>query len=417
MKKSSTYQFFGNAISLFSIKGIELGLTVLLIPYLIFKVGLTNYGMYAFALSMVLFFVNITNFGFDLTGVRDLAKFKNDNKKVNQLFNEVFTVKLYLTIFMLLLLFLLIALVPNFRFFKEVYIFSSILLVGELFSLRWFFMGLEKMKYIPAINLVATLIYVVLVLLLIQEPNDFTYIILLQGVGILIAGIISFIFIVVEYNIKIQLLPFEKVKRYLYTNFSSFINLFIPSMISNTAVFIVGIFSIPAHVSIMQLAVKYTNAFTTVNAVFTKVFYAMVNRKIQLMRKALTALIFLGIILSIGMFLSADILIKPWLKINDPEIEEQIILVIKLLSPSPFLMAVISAYGVNGLLVLRKDKLFGQITLFSTVVALLIGLFFIPTYSYLGGVVFFLGARVLYAVGSFLMFHKKRIFKRQHIFK
>jgi len=143
----------------------------------------------------------------------------------------------------------------------------------------------------------------------------------------------------------------------------------------------------------------------------------MVNRKIQLMRKALTALIFLGIILSIGMFLSADILIKPWLKINDPEIEEQIILVIKLLSPSPFLMAVISAYGVNGLLVLRKDKLFGQITLFSTVVALLIGLFLIPTYSYLGGVVFFLGARVLYAVGSFLMFHKKRIFKRQHIFK
>ena len=410
-KKSSTYHFLLNVFSLFSVKGIELFVTILLIPYLIFKVGLTNYGLYAFALALVLFLVNTTNYGFDLTAVRELARSNGNRKKINQLFNEVFSVKLYLTGFMILLMLILIFSVPSFTSNKDVYLFSSFLLIGDLFSLRWFFMGLEKMKYLPVINLGATLIYVVLVLTVIQQPNDFEYIILLEGIGMLISGIISFSIIVNEYKIKIQLMPFGKVKRYLFANYSSFINLFIPSMVSNTAVFIVGVFSIPAHVSIIQLGVKFTNAFTTANAVFTKVFYAMVNRKIQLMRKSLTALIVLGVILSVVMFLSADILIKPWLKINDPVIEEQIIWVIKLLSPSPFLMAVISAYGVNGLLVLRKDKLFGQITLFSTGLALLIGLFLIWNYSYLGGVIFLLTARGLYAIMSFLFFKRKIMIK------
>ena len=48
-----------NSISLVALKGVELTLTIGLIPYLIAKVGMHNYGVYAFAMAMVLFFVNI----------------------------------------------------------------------------------------------------------------------------------------------------------------------------------------------------------------------------------------------------------------------------------------------------------------------------------------------------------------------
>ena len=96
-KAKSIYQFFENVFSLFSVKSIDLAIAIWLIPYLIFKVGIVNYGLYAFALSTVLFIVNFTNFGFDLSAVRALAKDANDTKKINKLFNEVFSVKLYLT--------------------------------------------------------------------------------------------------------------------------------------------------------------------------------------------------------------------------------------------------------------------------------------------------------------------------------
>ena len=411
MNKKNLYQFFENTVSLFSVKVIDLALAILLIPYLILKVGIVNYGKYAFVISLVLFLVNITNYGFNLKAVRALAKYNDDPKKINTLFNEVFSVKLYLTIACLLVLAVLVVAVPDFRMYALVYVFASFMLLGDLFSLRWFFMGIEKMKYIPAINLGASLIYVVLVLVFIQKPKDYELIILLESIGLFIVNMISFLYVALEYNVKIQLLSFKKVRRYLILNWSSFINLFIPSMLSNMAVFLVGVFSIPANVSIIQLGVKVANGFTTINAVLTKVFYAMVNRKVQILRKSFSVILGIGILLSIGMFISADVVIKPWLKIEDLIVEQQISTIIKILSPTPFLMAVISAYGINGLLVYGKDKLFGYITLISTLLSLIIGLILIPKYTYIGGALFLLTARGLYALGSFTLFNKKRIFK------
>ncbi|GGK60510.1 MULTISPECIES: oligosaccharide flippase family protein [Flavobacteriaceae] len=414
MNKKNLYQFLENTVSLFSVKVIDLALTILLIPYLILKVGIVNYGKYAFAISLVLFLVNITNYGFNLEAVRVLAKYNDDSKKINTLFNEVFSVKLYLTGAALLALAVLVLIVPGFRMFALVYVFASLMLLADLFSLRWFFMGIEKMKYIPAINLGASLIYVVLVLVFIQKPKDYEFIIFLESIGLLIVNMISFLFVALEYNVKIQLLSFKKVRRYLILNWSSFINLFIPSMLSNMAVFLVGVFSIPANVSIVQLGVKVANGFTTINAVLTKVFYAMVNRKVQILRKSFSVILGIGILLSICMFISADVFIGPWLKIEDATIEQQISFIIKILSPTPFFMAVISAYGINGLLVYGKDKLFGYITLISTLLSLIIGLILIPKYTYLGGALFLLAARGLYAIGSFIMFNKKRIFKSKN---
>ena len=411
MNKKNLYQFLENTVSLFSVKVIDLALTILLIPYLILKVGIVNYGKYVFVISLVLFLVNITNYGFNLKAVRELAKYNDDSKKVNALFNEVFSVKLYLTGFTLLVLAVLVLTIPGFRMHALVYVFASFMLVGDLFSLRWFFMGIEKMKYIPAINLGASLIYVLLVLVFIQQPKDYEYIILLESIGLLIVNMISFLYILLEYNVKIQLLSFKKVRQYVIVNWSSFINLFIPSMLSNAAVFLVGVFSVPANVSIIQLGVKVANGFTTINAVLTKVFYAMVNRKVQILRKSFSVILGIGILLSIVMFISADVFIGPWLKIEDAIIEQQISFIIKVLSPTPFLMAVISAYGINGLLVYGKDKLFGYITLIATLLSLILGLLLIPEYTYLGGAIFLLAARGFYAIGSFTMFNKKRIFK------
>ena len=75
------YQFSENTLSLLTLKAIELGLTIGLIPYLILKVGFHNYGVYVFAMSLMLFFVNILSYGFDLSTVREISKNKNEDRK------------------------------------------------------------------------------------------------------------------------------------------------------------------------------------------------------------------------------------------------------------------------------------------------------------------------------------------------
>jgi len=412
LKLKSIYNFLENVFSLFSVKVIDLAIAIWLIPYLILKVGIQNYGLYAFALALMFFFMNISNYGFDLVAVRTLAKDPTkNNKHINTIFNEVLSVKIYIIGFLLLVLLLLNLVLPSFRAHSVLYLFASFLLLSDLFSLRWFFIGVEKMKFLPVINLLATLIYALLVLLFIKQPTDYIYIILFEAIGLIVVGVISFSYVLNEYQLTIKLLPFKKVMRYIYLNFSSFINLFVPSVLSNVAVLLVGFFSISTHVSFMQLAVKFSNAFATLNAILAKVFYPIVNRNKGVMKTSFTVLIITGVLLSVAMFFSADYLIAPWLKLKSEVAITQVIQIIKILSPTPFLMAVISAYGINGLLVYGKDKLFGYITLISTLLSLIMGLILIPKYTYIGGALFLLTARGLYALGSFTLFNKKRIFK------
>ncbi len=410
-KLKASYQFLENTFSLVTLKGLDLVLALFLIPYLIAVVGIENYGRYAFGVAFILFFVNIANYGFELTTVRAIAKNQGNHKKLNQLVNEVFSVKLYLTGALLLLYIALIFSFSTFRSNSLFYLFFTIMLLADLFSLRWFFMGTEKMKFIALLNLIAGGIYIALVLLFVQKPEHFNRIIMLEGASFLVLNGIGFVMVVRNYKLKLTVLPFSFVYAYIVKQWSSFVNLFVPSMLSNTAVFLVGLFGLPTHVSIIQLAVKVANAFSTFNTILTKVFYSMVNRKIQLIRKSTAILLMVGVLGSVAMLISADFIIKPWLHIKDIETEQQLGFIIKMLSPTPLFMALISAYGVNGLLVLGKDKLFGQLTLATLVVGLLVGFLTIPTYTYLGGAIFLLVVRGLYAIGAFGFFNKKKLLK------
>ena len=63
----------------------------------------------------------------------------------------------------------LLAWVPKFSEYYVLYLFASLMLLGDLFSLRWFFMGIEKMKVIAVMNFTATIIYTSLALIFIRE--------------------------------------------------------------------------------------------------------------------------------------------------------------------------------------------------------------------------------------------------------
>ncbi|WP_372745749.1 oligosaccharide flippase family protein [Lutibacter sp.] len=406
MNKQKIYKFSENTLSLFTIKGLELGLTIWLIPYLIFKVGIDNYGMYAYAMALALILSNILNYGFNLVTVRELSKNKHNALKINELFNEVFSVKLFLLVLLFALLVLVIFLFPDFRQQKTLYFYTSFILLGEFFSLRWFFLGIEKMKFKAIINLASTLLYVVFVVLLVEQASDYKYIPLYQGAGLLFVGLLAFLWVLKKYHIKIQLVSFKQVKLYLVSNFSSFINLLLPSTFGTVSIFLVGVLGLPVHVSLMQIGVKFTSAFSTINTVLTKVFYSIINRNKALMLSARVVLIGIGIILSFSMFFISDWIIPKWLAGESIEELTLTIKIIKILSPTPFLVGVISGYGINGLLTWYKDRLYGRITLVSFVAMVLFSMVLLPINPIFGGAIALLLGRFIYAFLSWYFFKK-----------
>ena len=378
-----------------------------LIPYLIIKVGLVNYGNYAFAMAMVLFLVNILNYGFDLSVVRDLAKNKNNAGKVSILFNEVFSVKLFLLVIAYLIIFIVVFFVPRFEDERVLYLIASTLLIGDLFSLRWFFLGIEKMKFLTIISFLSTLIYVALVLVFIQQKTDFIWIPLAEAIGLFVVSMISFLWVLKRFDIKIRLLSIKEIMGYLKTHFYSYVNLLLPSTAGVLIVFLVGLLGLPNNVAFIQIGVKFTSAFSTVNTVLTTVFYPMVNREQKNRTPSRIALICIGLCFSIAMYCGSNWLIWHWLKFENKSDFENTIMVIKCLSPIPFLMGIISSYGVNGLLVYYEDKLYSWITIGVTLFMVVSGFFLIPRFSIIGGVIAFVSARGLYALLTYCFFKRR----------
>lgn len=387
----------GNGTSLFSLKTIDLGLSLWLIPFLISKIGINNYGLYAFAMALVLFFVNLLNYGFNLSTVREIAKNKNNPKKLQALFNEVLSVKLFLFVLLFSVFLLLIYLVPQFSRYKLLYLYSSLLLFGDLFSLRWFFMGIEKMKFIAWIHFFGVGIFVVLVLLNIRNADDFERIPLYQAIGMSFTSFISFVWVVRKYKFKIRFFSITRVLEYLHENFSAFVSLLLPSTYGSTLVFLVGALGLPAMTGFTQIGVKVAAAFSTLNNILTNVYFPIVNRMQSAMTRTRTFLITVGFYSSLLMFMFGGFLIEYWLNFDHISELHSSKRIVQLLSPVPFLMAVVSSYGVNGLLVLFKDRLFGRITGVSSIVMVVLAFVLVPVFPLYGGVLAFLMGRIVCA--------------------
>lgn len=389
-------------VSLFAVKALDLILTLGLIPFLILRVGMINYGTYAFAMAIMLFFVNILNYGFDLSSVRALAINKDNSVEISKLFNEVISVKLFLIVIVYIIIFALFFFIPQLWENKRLFLYASLILIGDLFSLRWFFLGLEKMKFITVINFFSTLIYVLLVFVLVKQKTDFILIPLAEAIGVFLVSTSSFLWVLKQFKIKIQLLSIKEIVNYLKLNFSSFINLLLPSTTGIFVVFLVGVFGLPYDVTLMQIGVKFTSAFSTVNTILTTVFYPMVNREQRKMKVSRNVLLCVGFILSAVMFFASEFLISNWLKLSSPSDLSNIVKLIKILSPIPFLMGVISSFGVNGLLIYFKDMSFSIITIISTFTMLILASCLIPKFHFLGGAISFLGSRIVYAILLYL---------------
>jgi O-antigen/teichoic acid export membrane protein len=279
LNKKNIYLLSQNVFSLFIVKGIDLVLTLFLIPFLILKVGIINYGTYAFAMALMLFFVNVLNYGFDLSAVRELAIHKENKAKISEIVSKVISVKLFLIIILYVIVAGLVFFIPRFREYKEMYLFASLILVGDLFSVRWFFLGLEKMKFISIMSTFATTVYVIVAVNIIKAPSDFIYIPLAESIGMFLVSLGSLFWVIRAYGVNFRLFSLNQIFQYLRLNFSNFVSLMLPSTYGITSIFLVGVFGFPSDVTIMQVGMKFTSAFSTVNTILSAVFYPMVNRE------------------------------------------------------------------------------------------------------------------------------------------
>ena len=107
-------RLMSNFFSLSVLQGANYILPLITLPYLVRVLGIDNFGILAMATAVIMYLGILVDYGFNTTGTRAISINRNDIKKVEEIYNTIMFIK----VFLLLVAFLVLSFV--------LYVFDSL---------------------------------------------------------------------------------------------------------------------------------------------------------------------------------------------------------------------------------------------------------------------------------------------------
>lgn len=189
---SSKKRFIRNLASTTVFQASGYILAMINVPYLTRMLGVADYGVLAFVISINAYLYLIIDWGFSLGSTRDIAQARGDVPTIQRIFWQTMTAKAMLSVCATLILFGVICLhrVPS-----PIYLLLPGLLniLGAIFSVDWLVQGMERMGLFTLYSVGARSLVVLLTFIMVHGPQDTWIACALQGMGAIFASFAGFI--------------------------------------------------------------------------------------------------------------------------------------------------------------------------------------------------------------------------------
>ena len=158
---------------IFSMLGIILNTIIPIItyPYVTRVLGVDSLGIYNFYSSASTYLILLTNLGISIYGIREIGRFRNNVKQISRIYFELLSINLFMCLLALCFVIYVILSIAN---PKDSFIISWFYL-SVLFTCvgaDWFFVALEKQKYLLIRNVIVKLLSLVSIFLFVTDRND-----------------------------------------------------------------------------------------------------------------------------------------------------------------------------------------------------------------------------------------------------
>lgn len=141
-------------------------------PYVSRVLGVTNIGICNFVDSIINYFILFSMLGVSSFGVREIARYKHDRQKCDEVFSNLFVINMFLTIVSVILLVVSIYTIPILFPYKDFIGIGVVKLVFNLFLIEWFFQGIQQFRYITIRSVIVRSIYVLSVFVFVRTSDD-----------------------------------------------------------------------------------------------------------------------------------------------------------------------------------------------------------------------------------------------------
>lgn len=290
-----------NFFSLSAIQGINMLLPLITLPYLVRVLGVENFGLVNFALSIIMYFNVLVSFGFELSATREVSIHRDDKKRISEIFSTVMVLKSGLLVFSFLILLSLVSFVETFKQDALLYYATFGVVFGNMIFPSWFFQGMERMKYITYVTVISKTIFTLLIFIVIKESTDYIYVPVLSSLGTIIGGLYAFRLVFKMFSVNFVLPKRKDALNHLKDSFQFFLSRVANNGSRYFATTIIGLYFGNLIVGYYAIVEKVFYAFMTLGSVVSQTIYPYMSRtkNIQFFKKVLLGVTIVSIVLLI----------------------------------------------------------------------------------------------------------------------
>ncbi|ENM5901527.1 oligosaccharide flippase family protein [Vibrio mimicus] len=296
--------------SLFLVQGANYLAPLLVLPYLSRVLGLDGFGTIAIVLSACAVALIFTDFGFNLSATYWIAKNINNRKEISYHIGAIFIIKSIICLFLVLGV-----IIFNLFFTDLTYLSFSILvclvIIAQSFQSIWFFQGIEKMKNVTLLTVIAKLSYMALVFIFVSTHSDVNIVLICLTVSNLISSFVSVFLIYKEgYEIKLPNTP------YIWSVFKGSTPFFLSraavGLYTSASAFIVGSIGGVQQAALYSSAEKLYQAGQGLTSPITQALFPYISRSgdIKILYRLVSFLLVpISIVFTFAYFYSEQILV------------------------------------------------------------------------------------------------------------
>jgi len=384
-------RLFENFVSLSVLQGLNYLLPLVTFPYLVRVLGAEKFGLLAFATATIDYFRILTDYGFNLSATRGISIHREDKAKLNEIFSAVMIIKFGLLTISFLLLAAIVFSFEKFRVDWQIYILTFGMVVGQTFFPVWFFQGMERMKYITFLNILAKALFTIAIFIFVKEQTDFWKVPLLNSLGFILAGIISLYLIIKNFNTNVTFPSKHIILEQMKEGWHIFVSTVAISLYTISTPFILGLFTNNTIVGYYSAADKIIQAIKGLLGPFSQTIYPFINKKVvvskeaglKIIRKITICVAFFTFLLSISVFTFAQQV--TFLVLGQSYIKS--IIILKILAITPFLIGLSNVFGIQTMISFGRNRAFRNILICASVINIILSLLLVPAFSYLGSAI------------------------------
>lgn len=385
-------------------------------PYLLRVLGPEYFGLLAFASATIMYFMLLSDYGFNLSATRQISIHRDDIDKVSEIFSSVMIIKIIILILSFGLMMLLIFCFAKFKQHWEVYLLTYGMVIGQVLFPIWLFQGLERMKYITYFNVGARVFFTALIFILVQDKSDYLKVPLVTSLGYIVTGIWSLCLVKKEFGVRIYWQNKDTLKFHLVEGWHVFFSSMAISLYTISNNFILGLFANYAAVGYYAAADKIVQAVKGLYQPVAQAIYPVIAKKIHdnkplaliFIRKITWIVGAVMLVISSALFLLAEQVVN----ILIGQQYKQSIIILKIMSFLPLIVALSNIYGIQTMLNLGYKKAFSYILVAAAVLGLGLSLLLVPRYEGFGTATALLVVEVFVTIVMYLYLKiKTRIFK------